>query len=319
MTVDSNKRIASPAEFPPQYWGLKARPIRPYAYREVTILRDGEPQQGKVRPEVFVLDLIHPEVLALDPQSPDTFVDFVKRLGLNEFLQWALEAEGPLMNVWEPVLYRDFAEEDEGPEGDGGSLEEEGTRWRAVVPLHFFRSPEGDLSLAVHPDQVRLDTLVAAWTDPVTVEAFSREQDLLRKGLTAANPREAIDHANERRPTGRHSEPFPVTINVDDTTGIVYEEPDHIIARAWLEVLDAAGGKTNKVCAYCQAPFIPSRSDQVYCPGRPCADRAFRSEYDKRPYRREYQRMHKRWKRGTIADAEWEKWKAENSPKEVER
>jgi hypothetical protein len=108
---------------------------------------------------------------------------------------------------------------------------------------------------------------------------------------------------------------FALDVYLHSPSGIVYERPRHIFARAWLEVLDAAmRGIISKVCGYCGLPFAPRRSDQSYCPGRPCQRLAFRQRYDRQPFRRAYQRMYKRWKRGTITPAAWKAWKRDNQP-----
>jgi len=72
-------------------------------------------------------------------------------------------------------------------------------------------------------------------------------------------------------------------------------------------------------CRRCGRMFV-AIADQAYCnrvaPGeaRPCSElgRNERFRTQRRPYRREYQRLEARNKRGRLSDSDWLAWKAEN-------
>ena len=77
----------------------------------------------------------------------------------------------------------------------------------------------------------------------------------------------------------------------------ILDEPP--LGHDWEEIIPP------RQCAECEDWFVPMKTNQRYCTSR-CADR----KVERTPERREYQRMHHRWSRGTIDDAEWNEWKA---------
>jgi hypothetical protein len=79
-------------------------------------------------------------------------------------------------------------------------------------------------------------------------------------------------------------------------------------------------------CGRCERPFV-SRHDQEYCtrpaPGltTDCStlSRNERFRTVNRGYRREYQRLEARHKRGRLPEKDWLAWKADNRPGEEGR
>ncbi len=147
------------------------------------------------------------------PGEPSSIVDFVERLGLSELLAWVFEKpDGPLAAAWEPV----------------------------VLPT------AGHPSAHLIPQFVEYGILVDAWADPATVEAFTDEQELLRRGTASKSAYAVVDHRWRS-----DEDSLPIVIMVD-AMGIIYERPRHIFARAWYEVLDKS--HATRVCGYCRTP-----------------------------------------------------------------
>jgi Family of unknown function (DUF6076) len=76
-------------------------------------------------------------------------------------------------------------------------------------------------------------------------------------------------------------------------------------------------------CPLCKRPWIASpEQPSPYCdrpyPGRSMSCRALKKDEhfreSQRDWRREYKRLHERRKRGTLTEADWRAWRAENNP-----
>lgn len=76
-------------------------------------------------------------------------------------------------------------------------------------------------------------------------------------------------------------------------------------------------------CALCKVPWLASAEQtSPYCdrpyPGRQMSCRSLKKDEhfreSQRDWRREYKRLHERRKRGTLSEADWNAWRAENTP-----
>lgn len=106
----------------------------------------------------------------------------------------------------------------------------------------------------------------------------------------------------------RHRAEFDTTLEV--VQGRVVQYPRTIISRSYLELLDLVErGLKPSTCDYCGMLFPPRRAGQRYCPGTSCGTDGYFAQYEKTPYRREYQRQYKRFKRGTITQDDWDGWR----------
>jgi Family of unknown function (DUF6076) len=76
-------------------------------------------------------------------------------------------------------------------------------------------------------------------------------------------------------------------------------------------------------CPLCKRPWLASpEQPSPYCdrpyPGRSMSCRALKKDEhfreSQRDWRREYKRLHERRKRGTLSEADWQAWRADNNP-----
>lgn len=98
----------------------------------------------------------------------------------------------------------------------------------------------------------------------------------------------------------------------DESAHRLVEKPAGLFAYAWFELLAEIDRLLPLHCEHCGLPFLPNRDGQRYCPGTGCYEAAYQSQYARHPHRREYQRMYKRYRRGTITEQEWQRWREEN-------
>jgi hypothetical protein len=216
-------------------------------------------------------------------------VRFAERLGLDELMIWGMGLEDSGLDEPWHQIYRDLSKLTDGV---------------ANVPRAH---------------------IVEAWT--AARQVFADERTRLEEAYRYSAQSEGADatilflrdHIRSR--TGNlKSQMFPhpeidlVTWPIkpvdDAETLAIVEAPNGIFARAWLELYDdlqVSGAP--KLCSGCQTPFIGVRDDQEYCT-RECQLRTHgRTRRSRDSYRREYESMYKKMKRGTITDAEFESWK----------
>jgi hypothetical protein len=88
--------------------------------------------------------------------------------------------------------------------------------------------------------------------------------------------------------------------------------PRDVVSRSWLELYLMLRRDLRPVrCGWCGHLFPPTdRSPQSFCPGTTCRQQANASKAT--PWRTEYQKMAKRWERGTITREELEAWRRDN-------
>jgi hypothetical protein len=88
--------------------------------------------------------------------------------------------------------------------------------------------------------------------------------------------------------------------------------PVSIIDRSLFELFALLRQELRPVeCGHCGMIFPPARAGQRFCPGTDCRDRSFRVAHDRTSYRREYQRMYARWRRGRLSVDEMAEWRRE--------
>jgi hypothetical protein len=199
--------------------------------------------------------------------------------------------------------------------------------WKSVMGLLppvsadvAFAEPSSQALLPLGPPQPELHAAVLdAWDDPATVAAFGEEQWLLESHWEGT----AVDFQDWAQDDDRVTtalfeavvadQPFAyfATQPVFDR-GRLVEVPVTMFARSYLELVDLVGRGLRPVrCEYCRQWFPPRRAGQRYCPGTSCRTEAY-AWYEKDPHRREYQRLYKKFKRGTITQDEWDRWRDEN-------
>jgi hypothetical protein len=248
----------------PRYWSRTGRPVRPYLIDPITITDealseqvpppDADPDEG----QRFLLDPIHPHLLALTPGDPESLAVFTTQLGLQEFFDWI------------------------GPKG---------------FPVHhpITRLMERYESGYRH---FSLEMLADAWMDPVVSKTVAQEQQLLRAAFEAAQIDDADEAALHVLDLGWERNVFLIDLDIDRTDQIVYERPTHIWSRAWFELLEGVhGGRRPRPCEYCGEPFIPRRKNAAYCVGTKCQQRAYDRRRAKTERRKNYQKEHKRKER----------------------
>lgn len=248
----------------PRTWSRAGRPVRPYLIDPVTItkcpLAEPPPSIDDDRDDDrdFLLDPIHPHLLALAPGDPETFHQFASELGLHELFDWIGPLGLPLGNPMTQLLER----------YDSGYR-------------HF--KPEA---------------LTDAWTDPAVVKAVKAEQALLREAfemtLLADDAREA---AHRILALGWGHGSFQIDLALDETDGVIYEQPLHVWSRAWFELLEGLRGeRLPQTCGHCGNPFVPRRRNAAYCTTA-CQQSAYDKRRGRTPERRKYQREYKRQER----------------------
>ncbi len=87
----------------PWHWKPVGRQLRPYVIDPVTVTKyplAEEPLPPYVDPDegrLFLLDPIHPHLLALTPGDPDSFLAFATQFGLRELVEWAIDQDLPTL------------------------------------------------------------------------------------------------------------------------------------------------------------------------------------------------------------------------------
>jgi hypothetical protein len=224
---------------------------------------------------VYHVGSVTPYVLRLIPGDTDSLLEFVDALGIVGLVKWV---GGP------------------APAGIKTGFE----TWEPLCTAVLVREP------TLYEPELR-----AAWTHPNTIEQFSAEHERLTKAWEMATDEDDPKLALTRgliKAFFQQPYPYELEFAVTSRSGKIVERPRHILARSAFELLDTLERRLPRRCELCTTPFPPSRSDQRYC-GSKCADRAFRLGYDKTKYRKEYQKMYRRHRRGTITEAEWIAWK----------
>jgi hypothetical protein len=247
---------ADPTTFGPRNWSRTGRPVRPYLIDPVVVTTGPEPHPS--RSTSYLLDPIHPRLLAVQPGNSSTFITLATELGLQEFFDWL----GPLgLPIGSPMLE---------------VIERYDTGYRS-----FTRQ-----------------ALAAAWTDDPVVQATKVEQDTLRRGFRAAQTDDTVEAARRMLATGWEAKAFTIDLHLDEAAGIVYEQPHHIWSRAWFELLEGLRGKQLPItCEYCGERFIPRKRNAAFCVGTNCQQRAYDKRRAKTLERRKYQREYKKKER----------------------
>jgi hypothetical protein len=157
-----------------------------------------------------------------------------------------------------------------------------------------------------------LRALTTAWEHPDTVSTFTDALSPLKDAWsTAADRNEPIQTAIHRFAVYTTDTPLSLTLSSSD--GTLTLRPSHVVARSWIELLHVLQTRRIRpvVCEHCGQLFPPRRNGQRFCPGTSCRADAYRP-YEQSDYRREYQRMYKRYRRGSITVDEWDAWVAAN-------
>ncbi len=286
-------KITSPSEYPVEKWPRFTRPRKPYTFHPVRLVEGDSPiGSEKLSDKDWRLAVkhlrgpIHHHLLKLIPGDYESIAKFAEELGLDELISWGMTlGDDNLEDAWHQLSR------------DGIYLQE---RFVTIPKIH----------------------LLEAWGFGSQTSAFAEEQERLREAfeyLAAEGADAAIQffqdywkptHPDAGLETWRFPipelvlVPWPIHPKDDDhpSLGIV-EAPAHIFARAWIELYDVllAGG-VPKLCPRCSTPFIGKRKGQKYC-DRKCQDQRSRSEHQ-----REYDRMYKRMRRGSITREEFAKW-----------
>jgi predicted nucleic acid-binding Zn ribbon protein len=302
LTGDPAVNTTPASEYPPGKWPRTSRLWKPYTFHPIRVVEGDtptaipNPDQSERDRQLAVHHLkgpIHPHLLRLVPGSHDSIVDFAEKLGLDELILWGMSLGDDYLTAPWLQLRVDMRHLDDGV---------------ATIP-------------AVH--------LLEAWGFGSQTEAFAKEQTRLHEAYQYATDYGADETVLFLRDYWRVTHPeagleswsFPnpemnlVTWPVEpiDPMGDVeslalVEAPAHIFARAWLELYDSlqASGAP-KICPRCGTPFLGVRKGQTYC-----SEECQETDYGRRrrsDYRREYERMYQRMRRGAITRDEFADWK----------
>ncbi len=267
------KRRKELGTFPPQDWPKSSRPREPFRARPIQVVETHDEVNQITRAWLLEKMPEMPETFyVLDPIYPE----LLALTDLNQFVSF-VERLGLLEFV--PLL---------GVEG-GVFSETVGTR------------------------AVARDELSELWESM----DFEWQRIILHNTLLTEDRREgdSLDDRIAGFAAVATGDPFSRTmlqvyLRRESTSGILFERPVHILARGWIEVSESV--EDTIVCEFCGNPFRPNRSGQRFCPGRDCNQRAHREAYDKSEYRRAYQRMYGRKRRGSMTADEFEDWKRDN-------
>ncbi len=255
-------KTSKSSKFGPAYWSRTGRPVRPYLLDPVTVtkypLAEQSPSPDADDQRSFLLDPIHPRLLALTPGDSDTFIEFAQTFGLHEMHDWI----GPLgLPVGNPMNLL---------------LERYDTGYR-----HFATKALGE-----------------AWTDRAIAAAVATEQTMLRQAFLAARGDDPREGARRVFSLGWEYGAFQIDLALDEPNGIIYEQPIHIWSRAWFELVEGLrGDRLPKTCDHCGEPFVPRKRNAAYCTGTKCQQRAYDKRRARSLARQKYQREHKRQER----------------------
>lgn len=294
-------RTVPSSEHPITSWSRGTRPRRPHAFHTVELASGWElPEPNGPPPSVeewfqaerYYLGPITGPFLELVPGDFNSLTGWIDDFGLDAIIEWgwtwATDNEDPLIaQAWED-LYASMRS----------------------YPL---------------PAKVPTKQLEYAWCASFTEEPFAEAQSNLRNILTIIaeaqrdyGDDEAIrvlrDHSDLTHP--KHSpqiqvHTFPISTTDSPTPVIGFvETPRTIVDRVWLELYERLEtGGLPRFCPTCGDPFIGIRRNQEYC-STACQQASFDERYAMSPYRREYQKMYQRMRRGTISPTDFETWKA---------
>jgi hypothetical protein len=87
----------------PWHWKPVGRQLRPYVIDPVTVTKYPlaeeplPPYADADEGRLFLLDPIHPHLLALTPGDPDSFLAFATQFGLRELVEWAIDQDLPAL------------------------------------------------------------------------------------------------------------------------------------------------------------------------------------------------------------------------------
>ena len=258
-----------------------SRPRRPFLIHETRVIADDNwAQEGhaasQIAERLYLRDTIHPHLLRVEAGNVESLTQFLTDFGAIELLE-AVVASG--------ILTLEVVSEEHV--------------WPFIIDSWLRAVEHGRVIV------FRESLLEKAWTNPAIIDWFAGEQHWLKSGLTAAA--EGLDAF------GRTDYLAPVVrVLWDPQEQRFIEEPGDIFHRSWLELLDKLETYLPRFCLFCQLPFVPGREGQKYCPGTDCYEQDFHRTYSKDPYRREYQRLYKQYKRGTISQREWDDWREKN-------
>jgi hypothetical protein len=261
-------------------WPQVSRLREPHEYWQRKVVHEQLDPDSEVEPlgtddAVYHVGSVTPYVLRLIPGDTDSLFEFVDTLGIIGLVKWvggpATAGIKPGFETWEPLC----------------------------------------TAVLVREPTLNASDLHAAWTHPQSVEQFSAEHQRLTRAWEMATEEDDPKLALTReliKAFFQQPYPYELEFAVTSRSGKVVERPRHVLARSAFELLDTLESRLPKRCELCPTPFPPSRSDQRYCTPK-CADRAFRLGYDKTEYRKEYQKMYRRYRRDTITEAQWVTWK----------
>jgi hypothetical protein len=276
------------SKYPPADWPRSERLRKPYTFHPVRVV-EGDTQTTPRDPNLSGRDYqlavrhlkgpIHPHLLRLQPGSYPSIERFVEQLGFDELMLWGMGLdEDYLTKPWHQL---------------GENLEH--------IEDGFSTIPK--------------DHLERAWCWGSQQDAFEDEQGRLRQAFDIAQRSEHADEAirTMREATGVWPKPdirlilWPFSPDSDEEMATIVETPADIFARAWLELYDELqdNGIPSR-CPTCGTPFI-GRDGQVHCT-RDCQLRDY-GQRRRGNYRRGYERMYQRMRRGTITPDEFEAWK----------
>ncbi len=232
----------------------------------------GSAPEAPVTDDLFLLEPIMTPLLHLKAGDEQSFLQFVARYGLGEFIDWAFEEE---IDAWDHFFeyYQDGVREFEQSEIERA--------WLAPKTVKLFTSRQEFLS-EVAKDAAEFDTegsLSFITGAGLEVDAFAIDLEI-----------ESHDGAVLVYEKPRH----------------IFARAWFELLDA------GSAGLRPRACAHCGRPFAPKREGQSYCPGFNCRDLAYRKRYDKTPYRREYLRKYRQLKREKITIEEWDNWREAN-------
>jgi hypothetical protein len=241
------------------------------------------------RPREYLDGPITPHLLRIQPGDAESVTDFVNRFGFLELYNWAasvFSASDPdAVQLWARV--GDFWDDER----------EDGSSWL----------------------ERNLRALARAWEHPDTIRAFTAARSQLEQAWSSA--------ADPSKPYGMAttlvavlSTQFPLGFTLSSHLGSLALKPSNVVGRSWTELVQLL--KTQRLraarCEHCGQLFPPRRSGQRFCPGTSCRTDAYRS-YERSDYRREYQKMYKRYRRDKITLDEWDRWRDENPSPGLQR
>ncbi len=200
--------------------------------------------------------------------------------------------------------------------------------WLYAVHLHSTYSPfwpDEWITLPLEIDTTDLDDHdLANEADVAQIERVAQEaRELRRRKL----PRQFLLACRRAEEGHLSAKLAPFLERVRRRPGDAPDEvPDGDLATLAAWALDQALRMRPlqvRECPLCKVPWLASPEQlSPYCerpyPGRHMSCRELKKDEhfreSQRDWRREYKRLHERRKRGTLSEADWNAWRAENSP-----